>query len=246
MKAKDEEMKQDNPHAKHRQRLRERFLSTGLEGFQDHEILELALFYVYSRRDTNPIGHALIERFGSLSGVLDAPVEALSLIHISALMKSGDAGSDSLNYIFIQFIFSNTSWYRSIAPDNVTSASLNMYSNNSGAAGKISQGIPTGTWNYQSITWNNRPGMNSDGSYNGVTPPAPSSIHANTGWQTIYITDFIRGSLRNYVHTSLYRTVHELRGLRLWVNRPQFRQYRSSSSSSMRVMASSILSLEVT
>ena len=70
-------MKQDNPHAKHRQRLRERFLSTGLEGFQDHEILELALFYVYSRRDTNPIGHALIERFGSLSGVLDAPVEAL-------------------------------------------------------------------------------------------------------------------------------------------------------------------------
>ena len=77
LKAKDEEMKQDNPHAKHRQRLRERFLSTGLEGFQDHEILELALFYVYSRRDTNPIGHALIERFGSLSGVLDAPVEAL-------------------------------------------------------------------------------------------------------------------------------------------------------------------------
>ena len=147
----------------------------------------------------------------------------------AALMKSGDAGSDSLNYIFIQFIFSNTSWYRSIAPDNVTSASLNMYSNNSGAAGKISQGIPTGTWNYQSITWNNRPGMNSDGSYNGVTPPAPSSIHANTGWQTIYITDFIRGSLRNYVHTSLYRTVHELRGLRLWVNRPQFRQYRSSN-----------------
>lgn len=37
-------MKQDNPHAKHRQRLRARFLATGLDGFQDHEILELALF----------------------------------------------------------------------------------------------------------------------------------------------------------------------------------------------------------
>ncbi len=138
----------------------------------------------------------------------------------AALMKSGDAGSDSLNYIFIQFIFSNTSWYRSIAPDNVTSASLNMYSNNSGAAGKISQGIPTGTWNYQSITWNNRPGMNSDGSYNGVTPPAPSSIHANTGWQTVNVTTFIKASLRNYVDSSLPQTIHELRGLRLWGQPP--------------------------
>ena len=47
----------------------------------------------------------------------------------AALMKSGDAGSDSLNYIFIQFIFSNTSWYQSIAPNGVNSASLNLYSN---------------------------------------------------------------------------------------------------------------------
>ena len=146
----------------------------------------------------------------------------------AALMKSGDAGSDSLNYIFIQFIFSNTSWYKSIAPNGVNSASLNLYSNNSGATGRISCSIPTGTWNYQNITWNNRPGMNSDGSFNGVSAVG-SSIHANAGWQTIYITDFIKASLRNYVHTSLYRTVHELRGLRLWVNRPQFRQYRSTN-----------------
>ena len=145
----------------------------------------------------------------------------------AALMKSGDAGSDSLNYIFIQFIFSNTSWYQSIAPDNVTSASLNLYSNNSGSAGRISCSIPTGTWNYQNITWNNRPGMNSDGS-NGVSA-VRSSIHANAGWQTIYITDFIKASLRNYVNDSLPQTIHELRGLRLWVNRPQFRQYRSTN-----------------
>ena len=146
----------------------------------------------------------------------------------AALMKSGDAGSDSLNYIFIQFIFSNTSWYQSIAPDNVTSASLNLYSNNSGSTGRISCSIPTGTWNYQNITWNNRPGMNSDGSFNGVSAVG-SSIHANAGWQTIYITDFIKASLRNYVDDSLPQTIHELRGLRLWVNRPQFRQYRSTN-----------------
>ena len=146
----------------------------------------------------------------------------------AALMKSGDAGSDSLNYIFIQFIFSNTSWYQSIAPNGVNSASLNLYSNNSGSAGRISCSIPTGTWNYQNITWNNRPGMNSNGSFNGVSAVG-SSIHANAGWQTIYITDFIKASLRNYVNDSLPQTIHELRGLRLWVNRPQFRQYRSTN-----------------
>ena len=146
----------------------------------------------------------------------------------AALMKSGDAGSDSLNYIFIQFIFSNTSWYQSIAPNGVNSASLNLYSNNSGSAGRISCSIPTGTWNYQNITWNNRPGMNSNGSFNGVSAVG-SSIHANAGWQTIYITDFIKASLRNYVDDSLPQTIHELRGLRLWVNRPQFRQYRSTN-----------------
>ena len=146
----------------------------------------------------------------------------------AALMKFGDAGGDSLNYIFIQFIFSNTSWYQSIAPNGVNSASLNLYSNNSGSAGRISCSIPTGTWNYQNITWNNRPGMNSNGSFNGVSAVG-SSIHANAGWQTIYITDFIKASLRNYVDDSLPQTIHELRGLRLWVNRPQFRQYRSTN-----------------
>lgn len=64
-------------HDGHRDKMRRRFLSTGLDGFADHEALELLLYYAIPRRDTNPIAHALIERYGSLSAVLTAPVEDL-------------------------------------------------------------------------------------------------------------------------------------------------------------------------
>jgi DNA repair protein RadC len=59
-------------HENHRERLRDRFLSEGLDGFEPHQALELLLFYALPRRDTNELAHSLIERFGSLSGVLDA------------------------------------------------------------------------------------------------------------------------------------------------------------------------------
>ena len=38
----------------------------------DHNILELLLFFGIPQKDTNPIAHALIEKFGSFSGVLEA------------------------------------------------------------------------------------------------------------------------------------------------------------------------------
>lgn len=65
-------------HDGHRSRLKERFLREGLDGFTDFQALELLLFYAVPRRDTNPIAHALIEKFGSLRQVLDAPVERLT------------------------------------------------------------------------------------------------------------------------------------------------------------------------
>ena len=45
-------------HDGHREKMRRRFLETGLEGFADHEALELLLYYAIPRRDTNPIAHA--------------------------------------------------------------------------------------------------------------------------------------------------------------------------------------------
>ena len=64
-------------HDGHREKMRQRYLKSGLEGFADHEALELLLYYAIPRRDTNPIAHALMERYGSLSAVLTAPVEDL-------------------------------------------------------------------------------------------------------------------------------------------------------------------------
>ena len=65
-------------HAGHRQRLKERFLRDGLDHFEEHQVLELLLFYGIPQRDTNEIAHELIRKFGSLSKVLEATPEELS------------------------------------------------------------------------------------------------------------------------------------------------------------------------
>lgn len=67
----------DQLHEGHRQRLKNRFLAEGLDSFEEHEILELLLFFSIPRMDTNELAHALINRFGSLAEVLDAPYEEL-------------------------------------------------------------------------------------------------------------------------------------------------------------------------
>ena len=64
-------------HDGHRERMRERFLEYGLENFNDLNALELLLHYAIPRKDTNALSHSLIDRFGSLKGVLDASKEEL-------------------------------------------------------------------------------------------------------------------------------------------------------------------------
>ena len=65
-------------HDGHRERVRRRFLENGLSGFADHEALELLLYYAIPQGNVNPLAHALMDRFGSLSAVLSAPVELLT------------------------------------------------------------------------------------------------------------------------------------------------------------------------
>ena len=74
-------MNSKNLHKDHRQRARSRYRSEGLGSMADHNILELLLFYGIPYKDTNPIAHELIEHFGSLQGVIDAPVEELQKIN---------------------------------------------------------------------------------------------------------------------------------------------------------------------
>lgn len=84
-------MKQE--HSGHRQRLKARFLKTGkLTDFEEHNVLELLLFFAIPIHDTNVLAHQLIDTFGSFAGVLDAPFEELLKFkgisqHSATLMK---------------------------------------------------------------------------------------------------------------------------------------------------------------
>lgn len=70
-------MSNQSEHSGHRKRMKKRFLDYGLDTFEQHEILELALFYAIPMKDTNPTAHRLINEFGSLSAVFDAPYNML-------------------------------------------------------------------------------------------------------------------------------------------------------------------------
>lgn len=64
----------------HRQRIKEKYEKSGMEGWLDYEVLELALSYAISRRDTKPIAKDLLARFKTLNGVLDADRKDLQSI----------------------------------------------------------------------------------------------------------------------------------------------------------------------
>lgn len=59
-------------HKGHRERLKRRFVEEGLDSFDDHQVLELLLFFSIPRKDTNEIAHRLISTFGSISNVFEA------------------------------------------------------------------------------------------------------------------------------------------------------------------------------
>lgn len=67
-------------HDGHRQRLKNRFLKEGLDNFEELQVLELLLFYCIPRQDTNPIAHSLLDHFGSLAQVLEAPAAELKKV----------------------------------------------------------------------------------------------------------------------------------------------------------------------
>lgn len=64
-------------HEGHRERIKKRFLEHGLESFEEHSVIELLLFYALPRADVNPLAHRLVDKFGSLAAVFDAPMEEL-------------------------------------------------------------------------------------------------------------------------------------------------------------------------
>lgn len=66
-----------NIHVNHRQRMRKRYRQHGLEGFHDHEVLEILLYHCYPRQDTNLIAHKILREFKTLQSLFDASIEVI-------------------------------------------------------------------------------------------------------------------------------------------------------------------------
>ena len=64
----------------HRQRIKDKYKKSGINGWLDYEVLELALSYAIARKDTKPVAKELITRFKTINGVLDADSKELTSI----------------------------------------------------------------------------------------------------------------------------------------------------------------------
>lgn len=66
-----------NIHKNHRMKMKAKYYESGFNGMAKHNILEMLLYFGIPQKDTNPLAHELIEKFGSFSGVLEAEKEQL-------------------------------------------------------------------------------------------------------------------------------------------------------------------------
>lgn len=67
-------------HQGHRQRMRKRIAEQGFASLAEHEALEVLLYTTNPQKDTNALAHALLERFGSFAGVLEASEQELCTV----------------------------------------------------------------------------------------------------------------------------------------------------------------------
>lgn len=94
-----------NPHEAHRSRMRERFLKNGAVGFAPHELLELLLFGVIPYRDTNALAHKLLDRYGNLFNLFNAPYE--ELLTVDGVGPSAAVILKTLPAVFTQYMASS-------------------------------------------------------------------------------------------------------------------------------------------
>jgi len=86
LKNKNLVVKDSSLHYGHRDRLRNKLLSSSNSEISEHELLEILLFSSIPRCDTNEIAHILINKFGNLSNVLKA--DPLLLAQTPKIKKS--------------------------------------------------------------------------------------------------------------------------------------------------------------
>ncbi len=104
-----------NIHQGHRKRMKQAMLEHGLDGLNEHQVLELLLFYGISNGDTNPTAHRLIQHFGSLKGVLEADY--------NDLLKVNGIGENAASLIKFAQMFSGVYLRASSFTDGVLNIS---------------------------------------------------------------------------------------------------------------------------
>ncbi|RTR19556.1 JAB domain-containing protein [Azospirillum griseum] len=77
-------------HSGHRERLRGRFLNRGADALEDYELLEMVLFTAIPRCDVKPLAKTLIQAFGDLWGVVNAPAERLRGFKVDRASMNSD------------------------------------------------------------------------------------------------------------------------------------------------------------
>lgn len=64
-------------HDGHRERMREKIFKHGIDGYQQHEILEILLYYCIPRKNTNNIAHRLLDEYGNLTDIFNTDYNEL-------------------------------------------------------------------------------------------------------------------------------------------------------------------------
>ncbi len=114
-------------HAGHRERMRKRFLSTGITGFSDHELLELMLFYVLPRVNTNQISHSLIKHFDNFDSVLQANADELS--DINGIGSSAALFLNFMSYMSRRYLISSHSNMHFSSSDDIKNYFIDYFNN---------------------------------------------------------------------------------------------------------------------
>lgn len=83
-----------NIHSGHRRRMREKILNGSAEGFAEHELIEMLLYYSIPRRNTNELAHTLEKEFGGIVGILNADSD-----HLLSIDGVGDTTVATVKFI---------------------------------------------------------------------------------------------------------------------------------------------------
>jgi len=95
----------DDTASGHRERLKARFAQHGLEGFHDYEVVELLLTYAIPRSDVKPLAKRLLNKFGTLAGVFDAPVA--ELVQVSGIGEKAAVFLALIRQVEIRYLASD-------------------------------------------------------------------------------------------------------------------------------------------